>query len=271
MRWWARANENTLFSHIFIFWDTYTCTIWPDLEHSHWGLKPGDTEWHMWLYFVQNLPPFPSFLVPGLHWGNYLPHSHWGIYIEKRSNEWKHAQLTASQAFSKCIPISIASSSNRSASAGFIGLITCVFGGKCWNLSGKQRTLSCSSLWVSHPQWSAFFFFFFFFMSHPFRRNLQNFRSRNETWHAVCVVHAFQVCLSLFGAAQNIWKCLASDTLLPECRTYCLWPALEQSVMHSTQSDNVLIVICHVINLLFWHRQCFGRIILPGMNSQWFF
>ena len=115
------------------------------------------------------------------------------------------------------------------------------------------------------------FFLFFIFMSHPFRRNLQNFRSRNETGHAVYVVHAFQVCLSLFGAAQNIWKCLASDTLLPESRTYCLWPALEQSVMHSTQSDNVLIVICHVINLLFWHRQCFGRIILPGMNSQWFF
>ena len=266
MRWWARANENTLFSHIFIFWDTYTCTIWPDLEHSHWGLKPGDTEWHMWLYFVQNLPPFPSFLVPGLHWGNYLPHSHWGIYIEKRSNEWKHAQLTASQAFSKCIPIFYRLLFEQiSVSRFHRPHHLCVW----WKVLKPQREAAHFKLLItlSVTPTVVGFFFFFFFMSHPFRRNLQNFRSRNETWHAVCVV----VCLSLFGAAQNIWKCLASDTLLPECRTYCLWPALEQSVMHSTQSDNVLIVICHVINLLFWHRQCFGRIILPGMNSQWFF
>lgn len=41
---------------------------------------------------------------------NYLPHSHRSIYIEKLRNEWKNAHLTASQAFSKCIPISITSS-----------------------------------------------------------------------------------------------------------------------------------------------------------------
>lgn len=115
----------------------------------------------------------------------------------------------------------------------------------------------------------------FFFISHPVRRNLQPLTKLQQLkWNRTSSL--CRACVSgLFVAAQSSPEHLEvfSFRYTPSRMQNILSLACTRAIGNALNSQWQCIDWDMSCNLrsLFLHCQCFGRIILPDMNSQWFY